>query len=476
MRFSLLLLGLLSSAAAQAQLLPNPAMTPGTAPGLLTPQLGPLAPQARTSASVTLPERIVGYPWNASSRVWALPTIGMVTYNANGQPLVEVDTDSLTQVPKDRSTYTYTAAGLQSSSQYETWNGSFTPVNLDTYTYDTQGHLTAVLSQQWQNGAWQNKTRDVNTYDAQGNQTESISYTWRNNAWVIAYAMRTTYVYTTGGSVQELVMARWNLVSASYETQQRILYTYGANPQQWLTLTNQSWANGVYTNTGRSVNPQYDAQGRQTYVENETWISGAWQPASRNVMTYAAGGPGYVFVMQNWANGAWTNSGRYTAGYDAQGNQVTDMYEEWRNNAWVPSSGRRYLLRYTAANVLDQRVVQNVDYTSGAFVNAYKLRYGNFRTITATQPAARLLAATSLFPNPTSTAEAPTLRIEGLREQAPATVAVLNGLGQVVHSQRVRVQQGRLEQRLELRALPAGLYTVRVQTAEGTVAKSLVRQ
>lgn len=474
MRFSLLLLGLLGSAAAHAQVLSNP--NPATPPGLLLPNLGQPTAQARTTASVTLPERTVGYTWNLSLQAWNAPTVTTTTYNATGQTLVALDADSATQVPKSRYTYTYTPAGLQSTSLYETWNASFVPTYLDTYSYDAQGRVTGRLAQEWQNGAWQNKDRSAYTYDAQGNQTEAISYTWRNGGWVISYATRITYTYTAAGSVQELVYARWNTATASYETQQRILYTYGANPQQWLTLTNQSWTNGAYVNTDRSINPQYDAQGRQTYVESESWNGGAWQLAGRNVTTYAASGPGHVFVMQTRANGTWNNVGRYTNGYDAQGNQVTDVYEEWRSNAWVPASGRRFLLRYNAANVLDQRLVQDVAYATGTFVNLYKARYSSFRTITKAAQPARLLAATSLFPNPATPAAAPTLLVEGLREQAPATVQVLNGLGQVVHTQRVRVQQGRIEQRLELRALPAGLYTVRVHAAEGTVMKPLVRQ
>ena len=86
----------------------------------------------------------------------------------------------------------------------------------------------------------------------------------------------------------------------------------------------------------------------------------------------------------------------------------------------------------------------------------------------------QLEARTALYPNPT-TASA-TLELAGLREQGPVTVDVVNVLGQTVRHLSVRPKLGFLTQTLDLRALPTGIYTVRIHAQEGTVVKRLVRE
>ncbi|KAA9332088.1 T9SS type A sorting domain-containing protein [Hymenobacter busanensis] len=93
--------------------------------------------------------------------------------------------------------------------------------------------------------------------------------------------------------------------------------------------------------------------------------------------------------------------------------------------------------------------------------------------VTATTSAA-LQATANLYPNPTATGHA-TLVVAGLREQGPVPAEVVNAIGQVVQRLSLRVRQGAIEQELNLGQLPAGVYSVRVRAAEGTVVKRLVK-
>jgi hypothetical protein len=95
-------------------------------------------------------------------------------------------------------------------------------------------------------------------------------------------------------------------------------------------------------------------------------------------------------------------------------------------------------------------------------------------TVTATATSTALQASTSLYPNPATSTT--TLEIRNLREQGPATLEVLNTLGQVVVTQSVRPRQGRLSTTFDLQQLAVGVYLVRVQTVEGTVVKRLIRE
>ena len=91
----------------------------------------------------------------------------------------------------------------------------------------------------------------------------------------------------------------------------------------------------------------------------------------------------------------------------------------------------------------------------------------------ATQAARALAGRVALFPNPA--AETATLRLAAA-PPGPATVRVLDALGRLVLAYATQPQAGQLEQALDLRPLPPGVYTVQLSTAAGSCTKRLVRQ
>ncbi|MBJ6110675.1 T9SS type A sorting domain-containing protein [Hymenobacter sp. BT523] len=90
---------------------------------------------------------------------------------------------------------------------------------------------------------------------------------------------------------------------------------------------------------------------------------------------------------------------------------------------------------------------------------------------TATQ---LLNAKISVYPNPINASRV-SLALSGLREQAPVKVECLNALGQVMHSTRLVVVRGNIQQEMILPALPVGLYTLRVYAAEGVITQQLLK-
>ena len=85
------------------------------------------------------------------------------------------------------------------------------------------------------------------------------------------------------------------------------------------------------------------------------------------------------------------------------------------------------------------------------------------------------LPSLRLYPNPASTAAPVAVQLDGLRPQAPVQLELLNVLGQRVYAATVAVQQGSIRPQVPVAALPAGLYTLRVQAAEGVLTKKLLR-
>lgn len=428
----------------------------------------------RIATTVVLPGHTVSYRWNSNGQAWMLPTVRTTTYTATGQLLVVVTADSATRVPTSRVTHHYTPAGQLSNVLTETWNGSaYVNSGLTTYAYDGQDRLTGAVAQTWTGGAWQNSNRNLQQFDAQGNQTEQTTASWTNNAWVTTSGHQYAYTYGAGGSIQQIEISHWILADETFRTMAREVLTYGANPRQWLTLTHQQYS-GTWFDVERLLNPVFDAQNRLTYHELQNWSGSAWQTIGRTTTAYNPANPGLVQTVEAYDQNGWRNTSRYSETYDANGPYTGAYSELWQNAAWVPMNGIRYRLRYNASNVPDQRVSQIVSAASNSFSNSVKERYSNFQTIIlASRPVVRVLPS-SLFPNPTTGAAL--LRVEGLGRSAEAQAEVLNVLGQVVQRLRLPVQQGRVAHPVDLSALPAGRYTVRLHTAEATVVKAIVRE
>ncbi|MDO7853988.1 pectinesterase family protein [Hymenobacter convexus] len=92
---------------------------------------------------------------------------------------------------------------------------------------------------------------------------------------------------------------------------------------------------------------------------------------------------------------------------------------------------------------------------------------GQTRVITATR-AARNGMALSVYPNPA----AGQATVDLLGTSKPATLTVLNALGQVVHTQAITADAAQLN----TGQLAPGVYLLRVSTADGTLSQQLVRE
>ncbi len=92
----------------------------------------------------------------------------------------------------------------------------------------------------------------------------------------------------------------------------------------------------------------------------------------------------------------------------------------------------------------------------------------------ATQASRALAAALQVFPNPAgATAQ---VRLAGLRPQPPVPAALLDALGRAVWRGSLPVQAGTLTYTLDVSALAAGLYTLRLLPREGPLARRLAVQ
>lgn len=245
---------------------------------------------------------------------------------------------------------------------------------------------------------------------------------------------------------------------------------------QWTDVVYQVWELGAWENEVRFTDlvwQNWSAQQPASYRE-QAW-QGTWADDSRYTFAYAPNGTVVAQQEEAVSPGAWALSSRATDTFDNFGNYLGSRHEARQGNAWVLESEYRELVTYTAANDVRFRVSQEFSRSSGpAFENLERYNFSGFQGITLGTAPAALAAQARLYPNPT--AGTTTLALTGLGHAGSVQVDVLNGLGQALLRRTARPTAGQLHEVLDLRALPAGVYTVRIHAPEGTVTKRLVRE
>ncbi|TGE21074.1 T9SS type A sorting domain-containing protein [Hymenobacter metallicola] len=90
------------------------------------------------------------------------------------------------------------------------------------------------------------------------------------------------------------------------------------------------------------------------------------------------------------------------------------------------------------------------------------------------RPTQQASFSAALFPNPASATDYVTLEVTGLPDSTPVQVTVLNSVGQVLQTLTL-TERPTGRRPLDVSRLPAGVYTVRLQTAQGTVNTQLLK-
>ncbi|MCB2378919.1 T9SS type A sorting domain-containing protein [Hymenobacter sp. BT635] len=441
------ILGLLTLAAADVQAQVAPEKQSKSASRFDKPQhkhKGQLTDAMRgIKATVVRPGQSVNYFWDTNTSRWVVYRKQENTYDSGARVTQEVYRDSATSALDTRYLYTYDARGNQTSYTYQTWN----------------------------NNAWVNQYRSLMTYDARGNETEYLSQMWNGTAWGTDGGSQNVYTYNAAGVITESISKDWE--DGVFVNEDREVYTLVNG--QWSAVLLQSWENGAWVTEGRIMDiVWYDwaALKPASYKEQEL-IGTTFVDEERSTLSYASNGS-RTTTVEAYTGSAWVPDYRFADNYDNFGNYLGYTEEEWTNNAWRLSYGFRSQLFYNASNVVLRKVDQDFDNASRQWRNNSRSNYSNFQNITlASARNAALEAQSELYPNPASSMV--TLEVAGLAKTEAASGEVRNALGQLVQSFTARPQGGKLSTQLDLSTLQSGIYTVRLQTGDGTVVKRVVR-
>jgi hypothetical protein len=110
-----------------------------------------------------------------------------------------------------------------------------------------------------------------------------------------------------------------------------------------------------------------------------------------------------------------------------------------------------------------------VQYAQTGATGPFGLRVSATGLATTTALGAGIL---EVFPNPA--AHTFTLQLPALGSERTATMTLLNGLGQVVHTRSIALNPTGTQSQVALPALPAGLYRVRVQAGHQVASRPLI--
>lgn len=427
----------------------------------------------RPASIVRVPARASFYTWNTTTNQWPSPILRTFTYDTQGRITQAISSDSVSQRPTTRQSNSYNAAGQTNYTLDETWDGTTWRNFTQSFsTYDTRGNATQVLNQEWQNGAWVNMYRSSLSYNAQGYRTQVIGQEWQNGMWVTTSNVEFAFTFDTAGRLIEQIVSTLDVASGTLLPGTRYLYFYAGTASLHNATTTQYRMNNSWVNSSQHINITRDAESRITYYENQQWTGTTWQITSRFTTTYGANNRDNILLVENQVNGGWVNNSRTTNIYDSSNELLLHAGEYWQNGSWHLALGFRFSVRYNATNDRIGLSSQIYDVNTRTYVNAQRYYYYNYQSITLGTRAAAFQGQATLHPNPTSGTA--TLTLAGLRSTAATSAKVLNSLGQTVLKAELRPRAGTISWSLNLNSLPAGVYSVHVRTADGSVTKRLI--
>jgi hypothetical protein len=155
---------------------------------------------------------------------------------SQGQYLTEIDYYSLYSKAQSKQTFTYDANCLQSSqliASLDTVSGTFNNYELVNYTYNSNGTHATDINQSWNasTGTWVNTGRS--TYHYQNGDTSYSSITgesWKNNQW--QPESLDSFTYDTDHHLTEELVELYNDTTNTWVAFEKIDYTYNSNGQK----------------------------------------------------------------------------------------------------------------------------------------------------------------------------------------------------------------------------------------------------
>ena len=253
------------------------------------------------------------------------------SYNANGKVIQILSQQLFNEQWRnlDLGTYTYDPNGNELCESVAGWsNGQWTNLWSDTFTYDSNDHELSYLNQYWSDGQLTNNLMSTFTYDVNGNKLTELFQVYNVGQW--SNDWQHIYTYDSIGNKQTDLFQSYNggWTNGSLDT-----YHYNANGHV-LDRLYQQWSNGQWIND--SLNTYiYDASEYVLTHLCEQWSNGQWTNYSLDTNTYDTNGYCLSHLYKQSVNGQLADNYLETFEYDTKGNQLSHLYQEWSIGQWT---------------------------------------------------------------------------------------------------------------------------------------------
>ena len=144
-------------------------------------------------------------------------------------------------------------------------------------------------------------------------------YFGNGNAWKLDERYSVT-ARNSMGMVTNSLYEKWNTTSNAWEPNSRQTLSYNASGQK-ISEIKEQWDNtsNKWVNNTKDLYT-YDNNGNMTEYLQQSWDNNnTWINYYRELLTYDANGNLTEKIVQYWYNNAWSNNYRYLYTYDANG-------------------------------------------------------------------------------------------------------------------------------------------------------------
>ena len=247
---------------------------------------------------------------------------------------------------KDKTEYAWTASGNQLSETRFQWDditNAWAPSSRMSWTYDANGNEISKLYEHYDT-KWVNDQQFTREYDEDGNMTVMIQKQWNISTEVWDNVKRDKYTYNGDGNVVLYLNGGWD--TGKWIDYDRTAYEY--NAQGLLTLEVNSYLDlgtGVYVTSWHRTYA-YNANNKLKEVIEESWVSDAWLPYTKETFGYDADGnmSENVKYSYNTSISDWEPTTRWVWGYNTDGQLEVQYVENWDTSIpdFVPSNKQEY--------------------------------------------------------------------------------------------------------------------------------------
>ena len=256
-------------------------------------------------------------------------------------------------------------------------NGVWVKNGIDIQTLNTDCSVATNLFKAWDaaTASYVNTALTTFSYDTAGNNTGLVSQVWDASSATWINTGRTFYTYSSDGRYFTNLSQNWDIVTLQWVNNFRILVEFNADGTTKASEFSLYDANQGWLKQARNLNT-YDDQKRLTDFLYQAYVNGAWLNNSRTSYDYSKGGLSISYAWDAF-NAAWIKVGRGFNDYlPGTSIPIRQLYQSYTGLSWLNQS--RTSTDYNASNNVERAKGEFWDIAKAQWFNGYRVNGGYY--------------------------------------------------------------------------------------------------